>query len=242
VPIPLKMTRRFLIAVLCLVLAVSSGRIHAQQPPDVNGLMEAVIDSLAVTSDAHDFIAKPTKSDIERMTGTRTAIIKLNQAQLVEPFAKSSDEMSADVASAFSTEYEVLARLMTQTLETYETLVRLEAGARDGRPVSNSEMAEISITISKRSAEIDSTWKMLAELSAISTTVLVDYKRLDTAGQHPYLRITAKERADLRARLQRFFRREVLDGTGGNRHAVQVAPSLLWQFLGQPEWKPADAP
>jgi len=83
---------------------------------------------------------------------------------------------------------------------------------------------------------------MLAELSALSTTVLVDYKRLDAAGQHPYLRITAKERAALRARLQRFFRKELLGATGGNRHAVQVAPSLIWQFLGQPEWKPADAP
>ncbi|MBI3281693.1 MAG: hypothetical protein HYZ57_17845 [Acidobacteria bacterium] len=120
--------------------------------------------------------------------------------------------------------------------------MRLSGRAQDGQAVSNAELAEISIAAGKRTAEIDSTWKMLAELSALSMRVLVDDKRPDAAGPHPYLRITAKERADLRARLERFFSKQVLGGIGGNRHAVQVAPSLIWQFLGKPEWKPADSP
>lgn len=239
-----KMTRRCLHAAVIVALVASSVRLHAQQrSPNVNPLMEAVVDSLAVTADAHNVIVKTGTSDIEHMTSTRTAIMKLDQArQLVEAFAKSPDEVSAGVASAFSAVYGSLAKLLTQSLATFETLVRLSARAQDGQAVSNAELAEISIAAGKRTAEIDSTWKMLAELSALSMSVLVDDKRPDAAGQHPYLRITAKERADLRARLERFFGKQVLEGTGGNRHAVQVAPSLIWQFLGQPGWKPADAP
>ena len=146
------------------------------------------------------------------------------------------------MASTFAAVYRALAQLLTQSLATFETLVRLSARAQDGQAVSNAELAEISIAAGKRNAEIDSSWKMLAELSVLSMRVLVGYKRPDAAGHYPYLRITAKERADLRARLERLFNKQVLGGTGGNRHAVQVAPSLIWQFLGKPEWKPADSP
>ncbi len=120
--------------------------------------------------------------------------------------------------------------------------MRLSARAQDGQAVSNAELAELSIAAAKRTADIDSAWKVIAEVSALSMRVLVDETRADAAGRHPYLRITAKERADLRARLARFFDQQVLEGTGGDRHAIQVAPSLVWQFLAQPEWKPADSP
>jgi hypothetical protein len=239
----IEMMRRYRFAALIVVLAASGVALHAQRSPDVNRLMEAIVDSLAVTADAHDVIVKSGTSDIEHLTSTRTAIMKLNQAQqLVGAFAKSPDEMAASAASAFSAVYELLAQLLTQSLAAFETLVRLSARAQDGQAVSNAELAEISIAAGKRTAAIDSTWKMIAEVSALSTSVIVDQARADSTDQHPYLRITAKERGNLRARLARFFPKQVLGGTGGGQHAVQVAPSLIWQFLGKPEWKPADSP
>jgi len=91
--------RRCLHAALIVVLAGSSVRLHAERSPDVNRLMEAIVDSLAVTADAHNVIVKSGASDMEHMTSTRTAIMKLNQAeQLVQPFAKSPDEKSARLA------------------------------------------------------------------------------------------------------------------------------------------------
>lgn len=238
-----KMMRRCLYAALIVALVVPSVRLTAQPSPDVNRLMELVIDSLALADEARATILKAeSSSDIERMTNTRVGITKLNQAaRLVASFPKSPDEMTSNVSTALSSVYETLALLMTRSLDTFETIVRLEAQAKDGGTVNQAQLAELGITISKVNADIDTAWKAIAQVAALSTNALVNYKKPDAAGQNRYLRITSKERAELRAQLERSFDKRVLQAIGGG-HAVQVAPRLIWEFLGQPGWKPSDAP
>ena len=237
------MRRCLYLALTAALVVPPSVRLTAQSSPDVNRLMQVVIDSLAVAGEARATILKAeSSSDIERMTNTRVGITKLNQAaRLVASLAKSPDEMTSDLSGAFSKGYQALALLFTRSLDTFETIVRLEARVKDGGTVSNAELANLEITTSKVNADIDTIWKLIPEVTVQSMSALVNRQRPDAAGEYHYLRITSKERADLRAQLERLFDKQVLRATGGG-HAVEVAPRLIWEFLGQPGWKPSDVP
>ncbi len=206
--------RKSLFTAVVAIVALASAVCVDAKSSSFKSLMEAVIDSLAVTADAHAAITKAGMGDRARVTSTRTAIAKLNEARrLVNAFAKSDDELTAELASGFSDAYEVLARLLTESLQ-------------------------IQIVTSERTVLMDEAWQMFADASAASTIAFIDYERPDADGEYRTLRITAKDVADLRVRLERRFDKQALQPQGGNLHAVQFAPAALWLVLEQ--GKPSD--
>jgi hypothetical protein len=202
-----------LVVWLVLGLVTVTVPADAQTSTVAYGFMEQTIDSLAVAADAHALIERHPAM----------AIAKLAEAERrMEPFLRDDNEKIAHTASIYAAAYRSLAERLTQSLVTLEKPESVEAG--------------------RAAAEIDDSWKRIAGVTALSGYVIIDPTNLDILGRYPHLTITTQERKNLRARLESLFDRGSLQKPAVAQSVAEVAPALLWQFLGQPEFKPSDVP
>lgn len=191
---------------------------------------DAVIDSLALVNEMQEIQAVQSPADdtaaLRAMVNIRVGLAKVAQAlSLLQPFLKADDEVISESAVS-------IASLLAQVLEADRGLIQVMEA-----PATVPGTLNIG---SKWLAQKDVALRLLPQAVAASANALVDFERSKQT-QTPTLRVSGQEKARLVRKLEVLFGDSVKIFPVPGGRASKVGAALLWKWLNDTGWKPADA-
>jgi hypothetical protein len=213
------------LAVVLLLSSASAPVAHQKRGEDVFAYARAFIDALARAEGVRLRIDQATEKDM--LTGLTALRINVNRlreaADELRPFAKSATTDMSKTARVGAEVYDTLAKLFEGSADLFEKTTTAK---------SQGEIDALIGPMSRNAAEIDTTWRLLPDVTVLFTYTLVDESR-EEDGKRPYLKISAVQRQELLGYIDQLFPKLPAEGGGP---APQVAVRVLRQFL-RGTWK-----
>ncbi len=199
--------------------------------------MAAIIESLQYYKIAHDRINLNVNEEDEAMI--MRSIIVYNKelkeaARFIKPYTSSKSEFTKLASTTFCEIYSLIILNNESMLSLFENALN-----------NIEDLVTKQGTFLRKLSEIGASnimlYRKIPEITALSTHALVDKKRSMEDGKVMFLKISLKEVESLVDQLVSIFGEGIKSEPKEGILPVDFPPTLLYSFLEEKGWKPADA-
>ncbi len=199
--------------------------------------MAAIIESLQSAKIARDRMNLNLNEEDEAII-MKNIIINNNElkeaARFIKPYTSSKSEITKLAATTFGEIYSLI-------ILNNESMLSLFENALNNIEDLVTKQGTFLRKLSEIGASNNVLYRKIPEITALSTHALVDKKRSMEDGKVGFLKISSKEVESLIDQLVSIFGEGIKSEPKEGILPVDFSPTLLYSFLDEKGWKPADA-